>query len=310
MKIAYLILAHHMPRHVNRLCKALSSNASRVFVHWDKKAGREISIEPDEGFTTLLQQRIPVYWGDFSMVEAELMLLKAAHESAVGFDRFILMSGSDYPLRSQSYINQFFCNNKDTEFIDLHRMPAEQKGKPISRLTRYKLRSSDSRLVNEIKQFMIRKKLLPGYRDYKVVFEGMYPYAGSAWWALSREAATYVLDFVAERSRFVNYYKHTEIPDESFFHTILGNSEFRSNIKKSLTYTDWSAGGLHPSAMTEEHIRRFTAEVPCRADGWQCGTEVLFARKFSENSGKLISQLEGSNLDLSGLDCRYRSTVK
>ena len=298
MKVAYLILAHHMPDNVNRLCNALSSNGSGVFVHWDKKVGREIPIESVDGRITVLKQRIPVYWGDFSAVEAALKLLRAAHDSDVGFDRFILMSGSDYPLRSQSYINQFFCNNRDTEFIDLHRMPAEQRGKPISRLTRYKLRPSDSRLVNEIKKFMIGKKLLPRYRNYNVVFDGMHPYAGSAWWALSREAVSYVLDFVANRRPFVNYYRHTEVPDESFFHSILGNSVFRSKIRNSLTYVDWSAGGPHPSVMTDEHIRRFTAEKPCRASSGQGSTEVLFARKFSDDSDKLIAQLEGSNHDV------------
>ena len=295
MKIAYLVLAHNTPNHLKRLCEALSSDASRVFVHWDKRAGQGLPFECDEARVTFLKDRIPVYWGDFTQVEAQLKLLKAAYDSPEGFDRFVLLSGSDFPLRSASYIEDFFERKKGVEFMNLVQMPANKLGKPICRLTHYKLRPADSKVVNAIKKFLIKMRVMPRRRDYREVFGDLAPYGGSAWWAIGREAAAHILEFTVQNPRIVTYYKHTDIPDESYFQTILGNSEFKSKMQRSLTYTDWSAGGANPAMLTMAHMERFISEVPCLSNSAYGNSEVLFARKFSEDSDELVSMLESRN---------------
>jgi hypothetical protein len=76
------------------------------------------------------------------------------------------------------------------------------------------------------------------------------------------------------------------------FHTILGNSPFRSRTRRSLHYTDWSAGGSHPATITERHLAYFERLERVEVhDVWGSG-EVLFARKFSEANPRLLDRID------------------
>jgi hypothetical protein len=78
----------------------LSSEDCAFFVHIDRKANiREFSrISGDSTF--LVEQRTPVYWGEFSQVEATIRLIEQALSCSVKYDYFVLLHGADYPLRS------------------------------------------------------------------------------------------------------------------------------------------------------------------------------------------------------------------
>ena len=86
MKIAYLILAHNTPNHLRRLISALSTPSCAFFIHLDQKS----SMEPFAGLAAdnvhFTRERVPVYWGDFSQVEAILVLLRDAFADPRGFD--------------------------------------------------------------------------------------------------------------------------------------------------------------------------------------------------------------------------------
>ena len=108
MKIAYLIVAHNNPMHLLRLIRALSSSSSSFFIHIDRKSNLDdfANINGDNVYVS--QERIPDYWLDFSQVEATLVLLRMALAEQHRFDYFVLLSGTDYPLRSVPYIQSFF----------------------------------------------------------------------------------------------------------------------------------------------------------------------------------------------------------
>ena len=293
MKIAYLILAHHRPAHLHKLVTALSSRSSSIFIHLDKKSNADdfSSITGDN--IHFMPDRVAVFWSDYSQVEAILILIKTAFASSNTFDRFVLLSGVDYPLRSTAYIESFFANNRDNEYIHLD----DAASKLILRLTRYRFRPLHSKISRIIGYEIIRHLLFRivrklYQRDYKTHLGGLTPYGGAEWWALSRQSCDYILNFVARETRFVTFYKNTECPDEMFFQTILGNSVFRTKIVSNLTYTDWSAGGLHPADLTEKHLALFGTMVPFVANDTDGIGEKLFARKFSDGSDDLVTQLE------------------
>ena len=292
MKIAYLILAHNTPRHLRRLITRLSSIPSRIFIHLDKKSNADDFSGIKGRNIHFTQERVPVFWGDFSLVEAILILLKTAIKDQWRPDRFVLLSGADYPLRSASYIEKFFEDNPGKEFINLVAMPNDAAGKPISRLTIYNFRPGDHWITKVIRKRLIKAGVLPPKRDYRIYLRHLAPYGGSTWWALSREASDFILTFVKEETRVVNFFKNTHIPDESLFQTILGNSDFRSRIVRNLTYADWSAGGPSPAYITEKHLDFFqvTSSFPS-SDVYGVG-EMLFARKFSDDSEELVSRLD------------------
>jgi hypothetical protein len=81
MKIAYLILAHQNPGLLGRLIGRLTSPNADFFVHVDKKSDitpfASIAERPN---VFLLRERVAIYYGEFSMVRAELLLLRQANE--------------------------------------------------------------------------------------------------------------------------------------------------------------------------------------------------------------------------------------
>jgi Core-2/I-Branching enzyme len=291
VKIAYLILAHDSPRHLRRLVQALSSSSAHLFIHLDLKSDRRSFDGMESPKVHFTAARIPVYWGDFSQVEATLNLLRAAIAHEAAFERFVLLSGVDYPVRSPAYIEGFFAANPDTEFINLVEMPCPAAGKPISRLTTYKYRPNERGVAAFARKVLIRIGVLPPERDYHAHFGSLIPYAGSEWWAVTRDAAEYILTFAESQPAIYNFFKNTHCPDESFFQTVLGNSRFRPRIRRNVTFADWSRGGARPANLTMEHMR-FLRETPLfdASDVYGPG-EVLFARKFSDDSAQLVASL-------------------
>lgn len=294
MKIAYLVLAHDNPRHLRRLVDALSSPSASFFIHVDRKSrGEDFAAVAGER-VVLLPDRVAVHWGDFSQVEAVLALLRAAQGAPQPADYCVLLSGTDYPLQSAAYIEDFFAREAGTEFMNLVQMPCEALGKPLSRLTTYQPRPGEplSRWVKRLKRLQVRLGLRATERDHRPHLGHLVPYGGSTWWALSAPACEHVLAFVDKEPRAVEFFRHTVCPDEMFFQTILGNSSYRNRMQRNLTYTDWSGGGASPALLSERHLALFSPGAPIVLDSGYGAGEILFARKFSDRSEELVARLD------------------
>jgi hypothetical protein len=282
LKIAYLILAHNAPRHLKRLIAALQSPSASVFIHLDSKSDLQ-QFEHLRGHRVFFtEQRVPVYWGDYSQVEAILIMIREAFRSPDNFDRFVLLSGADYPLQSADYIDTYFEARRDTEFINIVQMPSKEANKPISRLARFNVRPGGSGITRVCpKLWQILGRLLVR-RNYEAHFQGRIPYAGSAWWALSRSACAHILEFVAREVKVVRFFQNTICPDESFFQSILGNSPYRSAISRNVTYCDWSSGGKSPAFISEKQFALVRAKSHLELNDIYGRGEALFARKFAD----------------------------
>jgi hypothetical protein len=286
MKIAYLVMAHKNPQLLKSVVRTLSSEHSSFFIHIDRKSNIEpfCGIEGERVFFS--EKRVPVYWGEFSQVEAILLLLRQAMEKPNSYSYFVLLSGSDYPLRSAKYIHRFLEESHGSDFMDLVKMPAP--GKPLSRINTLRFPSN-----MPIRRFAVRAlaKVGMAQRDYRKFLENMAPYSGGTW-VLTRDTCQYILKFVERNPRVTAFFRDTFAPDEALFHTILGNSPFASRIRRGLYYTDWSANGAHPAMITEQHIASFEAQDKiCHSDIYG-SAEVLFARKFSDDRLDLVQRID------------------
>lgn len=104
-----------------RMTKVLEENVSllkddfRIILHVDKKS--DISdfsaILP---FVELTDERIAVYWGHASQIDATLSLVKKAVQEE--FRYFSLMSEMCLPMKSPKEINEFF-NHASEEFMEI-----------------------------------------------------------------------------------------------------------------------------------------------------------------------------------------------
>lgn len=283
MKIAYLILAHRHPEQLSRLVHQLRSPTADMFVHIDAQADIDPFLRVVGSDVQFIAKRIPIYWGDYSLISATLVLMEAALAARRRYDYLVLISGADYPLLSTTEIESFFIENQGIQFIDSVAMPSEAAAKPLSRLTTYKGRPGPLGWCSgKGRRLFGGLGLMQKERDYKKYFGELTPYAGNQWWALTRDACIYVQKFVADNPRIMKFYENTHVPDEMVFQTILANSPFRPNMRRSLTYSDWSGGGANPSEIGERHIAMFRANPRLKIDGIYGAGELLFCRKVMD----------------------------
>jgi Core-2/I-Branching enzyme len=244
MRIAYLITAHDQPDHLHRMVKVLDCDGVSFYIHIDNKVKlstfRPETLEKEN--VRFLKRRVDIQWMGFSMVESFLMLLQEA--SRQRFDYCVLLSGSDYPIKSNSFISKFF-ETSDKEFIAFWRLEDRPSWKhkieyfyPIDLVPIY----GHSRGIEKSYwrrlfwgRFFKYRWLMPK-RSY---FAGMIPYGGSDWWSLSYGCVAYVLRFVQENARFVSFYRYTHSPGEMFFQSIILNSEWARRVHNFDTYMEW-----------------------------------------------------------------------
>ena len=287
MNVAYLVLAHNNPGVLERAVAALSSDNCDFFIHIDRKSDlQQFSAIRGEN-VYFSEDRLPLYWGEFSLVRATLLLLRGALASRRTSDYCVLMSGTDFPLRSGRYIENFLVTSRGLEFINVVKVPAP--GKPLSRINT--LRFPRSQPLRHLAGRAWARLGWPG-RDYRNYLGDLEPYSGSQWWALSREACEYILDFIERNPRFVQFFENVFAADEAFFHTILANSPFQSRIRRNLVYEDWSAEGAHPAMIADRHVAFFQQHNEVRVRDVYGEGETLFARKFSDSNPGLLRQIE------------------
>jgi len=286
MKIAYLIAVHRNPILLKRAIAVLSTEDSAVFIHVDRKTDIQAfkDVSGDNVFKS--KERIPVFWGEFSQVVATRLLLKQALDCPEGYEYFVFLQGSDYPLRSGRYIQRFLDDNRDAEFMNLVKMPTP--GYPFSKIN--KLRYPSDRPLQKFASRVLGKFGL-ARRDYRKYLPGIEAYAGHACWTLSRAACSFLLDFAVSHPHFDAFFQNTFTADEVYFHTILGNSPFFHRVKRGLMYVDW-VDPRHPRMLNDEHVRFFAASDEVRvSDEWGSG-EVLFARKFSDERLDIVDRID------------------
>ena len=282
-------MTHSNPRLLKRVVQRLSTRNSGFFVHVDKKVDQSEFLKASGPNVTFLPERVPVYWGDYSQVEATLLLIREALTSKVHYDYLVQLNASDYPIRSAQYIETYFVKNYGAEFIALVKVPNNDAGKPIERINtiRYEHRHFvRARIIRALGKIGLDQ------RDHRRFLGGLDPYAGNGWWALSREACSYIDTFSRCNPEFVKFFRHTVVPHESFFHTILGNSDFAPKIQRHLHYEDWSHGGPSPSVLSSEHINQLELQGEVFVDDMWGKCELLFARKFSDENISLIDRVD------------------
>lgn len=280
MKICYLILAHNNFGHLDRLIKALTDTGSSFYIHIDKKA-EEIYIPSSEN-TRVIPESIDINWGGFSMIEATLALLNYGTAHSSNADYYILISGVDYPIRSKKFLYNLL--EKGKEYIDLAPVPVLYK--PTERYEYYYF-DYDRRNLKHYNPKFLTEVLL---KKFKIKRKAPFTiYAGTQWFALTQGCVQYVLETISKDRRYIDFFRHTLVPDEAFFQTIIGNSPFYKNTASSLTYTDWEVP-VPPATIEERHIDFLKTHIEFNDEYGQ--RFPYFARKFNDDSEKLLEKIE------------------
>jgi hypothetical protein len=265
MILAYLILAHANPLQLKRLVQKLSNNITDIYIHIDAKANIAdfmiITALPNVYFIT---KREKVYWGAYSIVQATVNGFEQMMASGKPYDYITLLSGQDYPLKSNAAIVDFFKANPNKAFMEFYTVNDVWQ-EAIPRLTKYYLTNypfAGSTKLEAILNRLLPKRQLP--KD--LVFVGR-----SQWFSITLAQAKYIVTTLATNHKLRRYFTFTWGSDEFVFQTLLYNSPFKSQmVYNNLRYIDWSAGGASPKTFT-------IADAPVLLE-----TDKLFARKFNE----------------------------
>lgn len=280
MKICYLILAHNNFLHLNRLTEALNDKDVTFYIHIDKKVTETYS--PVQVNVTIIPQRVDIHWGDYTMIEATLHLMKYAKQHVQDADYFILISGVDYPIRSKGFLNELLEQKK--EYIDIAPLPVPYK--PMERFEYYYF-NYDRRTMKHYNPLFLLEVLA---KKFKIKRKIPFPiYVGTQWFALTRKCVSYILDTVDKDKRYEKFFRHSLVPDEAFFQTIIGNSPFRDRTAFCLTYTDWQVP-VPPANIEERHVELLKNKKEFINEYGK--SQPYFARKFNDNSTAVIDMVE------------------
>ena len=310
MEINYLILTHKNSEQLARLISKLQAPNVNFFIHLDKN-------EEETPFKSLLRSfqnihflpihlRKKIIWGDISMIEATLQLMQEALKNdAKGY--FVLLSGQDYPLKSNDQIQEFFKLNYGKCYISSFKLPHpgwENGG--LNRINRYKINKSPQRkhfmwlpsiFDSDFYHIQILGKLnfLRKSGNWKSLFlifrKRKHPkyiaaYGGGQWWAFPEEIAERIINFHQSHPEYFKYHRYTLAPDELFFHSILMHllKEKGFPIGRSLTYVNWKRGtGPLPVTFESQDFEELK-----KASG-----KHLFARKFDlEKDQEIMDRID------------------
>jgi hypothetical protein len=131
VRIAIMMLVHNNERQTQRLINHLSNDFD-IYVHIDKRCYLKIN----ESENTFVYKKYKTYHGSFNQIIATLFLLRKAFEK--GYDRYLLISGQDLPLKTNKEIKNFFQNN-NSEYIDIKKIPDPDGWPDLGRLTAFNL---------------------------------------------------------------------------------------------------------------------------------------------------------------------------
>ena len=278
MKQVFLIAAHKDAGQLDALVRQLADPEFLVYVHLDRKS----TIDPADLHPNarLVTERVDVRWGGFSQVQATLGSLRQILREQPDFDKLIFLSAQDFPLLPNALLKRALARLREHELIEStaigpdgwnvafrYQLFHSEAGRPLQRIA--------CGLANALLRATCRRRRLP---------DGLAPYGGSCWWALSRGCVSEVLRLAERHPRFLRLCHSVECPDELFFQTLVMHSSYVPRVlSDNYRYVQWPQhGARNPKVLDAadfERIRASNAHFCRKLDG-QASAELM--RRLAE----------------------------
>ena len=223
---AYLIMAHKNWDQVGLLLSLLDDPRNDFYLHIDKNVHLDPVIlehlKKECRLSNLyMVDPVRVVWGGYSMVKAELCLLKASVPR--GYRYYHLLSGQDLPLRPTNDIYAFFEEHDSFEFIWFGDNEWINSVRPRCRyfwLLQERIGRDERPFLHFLEKVNIKaQKLIHLDRLKQHVFS-----AGANWFSITNELAEYVL---SQEKQIHKRFRFTQCADECFLECLVMESKFR-----------------------------------------------------------------------------------
>ena len=239
MKQAYLIIAHNKIEQLKFLLSLLDYEKHDIFILFDKKATitenqkndlRQIVMKSSLFFT----KEIPIYWGDYSQVAAELELFETASKQEQ-YSMYHLLSGVDLPLDTAENIYNFFDSRKEYNFLTMVSDELYIRNKVYERVA---FKTMFPHLTVRTINNNFLRSVLKIYRKFEVELQRIFKvdcfkkfnlelkYA-SNWCSLNKKAVEILL---GEKKLIASIFKNTKVNDELFIPTILQKHQLLDTV--------------------------------------------------------------------------------
>lgn len=284
-KQAILIMANKNNYVLEKNIELLDSPLVDIFILVDKKF-KNFDFKYYEALVkksnlVYVEPRINIYWGGFSLIEAELNLLKVAFNYN-DYEYFHLISGQDMLLQPINRFTQIFNDNRI--YIDsIPVIPDNKENKKI-----YKRIAVNHFMVNHIRdsnklvQFFARVINRVG-ADLQFIFgrdfikeNNIDLYYGSNWFSIPNDVVKFILN---QKDIIKDYFSKGWLVDELFIQTIIQmDSKFKRRIasgnKREILFVEPNTD--HPYIWKESDYKKLK------------NSNKVFARKFDEKVDKKI----------------------
>jgi hypothetical protein len=278
MKLAYIVSAYKSPKNLIRLIDRLNTRGSNFVIHVDKNSPRETFEEMQSSLKNFdnvhFMKRHKSPYRGFGHVKTTLKGLEYLRQNNINYDYLFVTTGQDYPIKSNDYINSFLNINYGKSFIEYFLMPTNNwENGGMDRIKYYYIHSKrGSRKISRSKIPWVEKNIPNNIR----------PWGGSGYFTLHRKHADYILKFIKDNPDYVRFFKHTDIPDEIFFQTILLNSKHKNKlICDDIRFIDWSNPDECPKVLKETDFEKLK------------NSKDLIGRKFDiKTDSKVLDRID------------------
>ncbi len=255
MSVGFAILVHEALDRASQVARHWARQGCPIVIHVDQRVTRaaydafvaEFTEFPDVRFC----RRLRCEWGTWSIVEATIEAASDLLKTFPQVQHVYLASGACLPLRPVSELETFLSSHPDTDFIES--VTTDDVSWTVGGLDRERFTLS---FPFSWKQQRVRfdawvriQRMLGHTRKSP---PGLTPHLGSQWWCLTRRTFEALLAD-PERERYVRYFRHVWIPDESYFQTVV-RYYARKLESRSLTLSKFDFQGK-PHIFYDDHLQ-------------------------------------------------------
>lgn len=261
-RTAFLILCHRPPHHIATL--AARHPDACYYIHYDAKSplsalSGSLKNQPN---IRILSHRIPVNWGGFTMIEAELALIQTALAHPAN-QHFHLISGDCAPLVSPAELARQ-CRVQPDNTLWLESRPTPH----LRYRTRFPAPHADTAWQRSLPGKLLTKTLQAAD---KILPSRQTCLSGSQWFSANRTALQ--LLFAESLGEAAARFEKRLVPDEHFFQYIAAKHASQLNhLPNNHRFIRFSPNANHPDTLTLDDL--WTAQ---RQGAW-------FARKVPPES--------------------------
>ncbi|WP_338432596.1 beta-1,6-N-acetylglucosaminyltransferase [Limosilactobacillus fermentum] len=287
-KHAFLIMVHNNSLTLYKCIQQIDSEFADIFIHVDLKCKnfnyerlKAVVKHSNLYFTT---ERVKVYWGSFSQIECEMLLLKYARRKG-DYSYFHLISGQDLLLKPINIIYKECEESNSSIFLDYRPIllnTNESNDRYLSKGFYYRV-SLKHYFVNQlssrslfVRQLCCVQNKITEIFEQRVLHQNIIqkynlkPKGGANWFSLPLE----VVDFILKRENQISkIFKRGRFVDEHFIQMIIGtDGRFDNSIvpnKRMVSFDSNNTG--HPKIWTIDDYDKLV------------NSNCFFARKFDED---------------------------